>query len=288
MRRVATALVIAGLGLAPAMATAGPDDAAALRAAAWLERQPVTGMPGGQQADAIVALRAAGRPPARLRTRLARLARVAPGYATTAGAAAKVSLAASAAGADPSSLRGVDYLRRIRVRYASGRYGVTAFDQALSMLALSAAGRPVPAAARSALRRTRGSGGWGFDLDPSQPDQVDATALIIEAMRAAGVPRKHPGLRKAASWMLRQRNPQGGLAAAGRRGATEANSTAEAIRALRALGRRPPVRTRTALRSLQERSGAVRFTRRAAGSRLLATNDAVVALAGLHLPVSGD
>ncbi len=279
----AVAAVAAGVAAAPAAAAQG-DAARADRAASWLARA-AAGAPGGQQADAIVAMRAAGRPAASLRPRLRALARIAPGYARTAGGAGKVALAAVAAGGDPARLGGVDYVARIRARYASGRYGATAFDQALSILALEAAGRPVPRAAVRATLAGRGRGGWSFDLSAAGRDSVDATGLVVEALRAAGLGTGHPALSAAAAWILAQRNRAGGLASAGGGRATEANSTAGAIRALRALGRRPPARTLAALRGLQEADGAVRFTAAEAGSRLLATNDAAVAFAGRVLPV---
>jgi hypothetical protein len=114
---------------------------------------------------------------------------------------------------------------------------------------------------------------------------VDTTALTIEALRAAGVPAGDAGLRSAAAWMLAQRDRAGGLAAFGGGRATEANPTAEAIRALRALGRTPPASMRAALRGLQDRDGGVRFTGATAGSRMIATTDAVIAFAGRTLPV---
>jgi hypothetical protein len=283
---VAVAVAAAGLVLAAPLGAAGPgagDAARADRGAAWLAAN-VAGAPAGQQADAIVAMHAAGRSPASLRSRLRALSQVARAYATTAGGAGKVVMAAVAAGADPRRLGGVDYVSRIDARYASGRYGASVFDQALSILALRSAGRPVPAAAVRATLAGRGRGGWSFDLSPGGRDAVDHTAIVIEALRAAGVPRGHAALRAAAAWMLAQRNRAGGLASAGAGGATDANSTAAAIRALRALGRRPPAATLRALRALQEASGAFRFTRADAGSRLLATSDAVVAVAGEVLP----
>lgn len=287
MRRALAACVAAGLALVAAtpLAAARPvgDAARADRAAAWLARN-VAGAPAGQQADAIVALREAGRSRASLVPRLRALSRLAPAYATTAGGAGKVVMAAVAARANPRRLGGVDYVARITSRYASGRYGATVFDQALSMLALSAAGQPVPRAAVRATLAGRGRGGWSFDLSPASRDMVDATGLVIEALRAAGVPRNDPALRAATAWMLAQRNRAGGLASAGAGGATEANATAEAVRGLTALGRTPPAATLRALRSLQEPDGAFRFTRASAGSRLLATNDALIAIAGGVLP----
>ena len=198
------------------------------------------GAPAGQQADAIVALRAAGRSRASLRPRLASLGRQAPSYARTAGGAAKVVMAAVAAGRDPRRLAGVNYLARVRSRYASGRYGATAFDQALSLLAVSATGATPPRSAVRATLAARGRGGWSFDLTRKGRDTVDVTALVIEALAAAGVPASNPGLRAGAAWMLAQRNKEGGVRWSGHGGPTEANSTAGVIRALRALGRTPP------------------------------------------------
>jgi hypothetical protein len=289
MRRALPAVAAACLALAAAAVAAAPasgargDAARADRAAAWLARN-VAGAPAGQQADAIVAMRAAGRGAASLRPRLRALAAVAPAYARTAGGAGKVAMGAVAAGADPARLGGVDYLGRIRARYASGRYGATLYDQALSILGLRAAGAPVPRAAVRATLAGRGPGGWSFDLSPGGRDSVDGTSLVIEALRAAGVPARNPALAAAAAWVLAQRNAEGGLASAGGGRATDANSTAGAIRALRALGRRPPAATLRALRRLQGPDGAVRFTAAEAGSRLLATSDAAIALAGEVLP----
>lgn len=278
------AVAATAAAVAPLATAATADTAAAERGAAWLVRNSA-GAPGGQQADTIVALRSAGGGRAALAPRLTALARVAPAYAVTAGGAGKVAMAAVAGGRDPARFGGVDYLRRITNRYAAGRYGETAFDQALSMLALRAAGRTVPPTAVRATFAARAAGGWGFTMSRTARDSVDATAIVIEGLRAAGVPSSDARLRAAAAWMLAQRNAAGGLASAGGGDPTDANSTAGAIRALRALGRTPPAATRAALRGLQQPDGGFRSTRAGAGSRLLATTDAVPALAGVALPV---
>ena len=286
MRPARSLALLAGVALvaAPLAGAATPTDrAATARGAAWLARSS-TGAPGGQQADAIVALRLAGRSRASLAPRLDELSKAAPSYAVTAGGSGKVVMALVAGGRNPTRFAGIDYVRRITGRYAAGRYGETAFDQAYSILALRSVGRPVPAAAIRATLAARATGGWGFAMSRTAADSVDVTGLVIEALRSAGVPSRNPALRAAAAWMLAQRNAAGGLASAGRRRPTEANSTAAAIRALRALGRTPPPKTRAALRGLQQQNGAFRFTRGNAGSRLLATNDAVVAVAGKFLP----
>jgi len=286
-RALAAALVLA-LPAAPAAAApacTGPADrAAAQRGAAWLAQRAPAGMAPGQQADVIIALRAAGRRPAALRGRARVLARVAPAYARTPGAAGKVVLAAVAAGQDPARFGGVDYVGRIRRSYADGRFGVSAFDQSLAILALRAAGHRVPPGAVAALRGTRGTGGWGFALRRGGPDAVDSTALVLEALAAAGVRRSDPGVRAAVAWLARQRAADGGYAAFGGRRPTEANPTALVLRARCALGLPPAPATRAALRRLVARDGHVRFTRTSAGSPLIATVDAVPALAGDPLP----
>lgn len=266
----------------PACTVAG-DRAAAAGAARWLTARPAGAMAPGQQADSITALRAAGRPVADLRGRLAVLLPSAPRYAVTAASAAKVVLAAVAADADPRRLGGVDYLARIDRSFADGRFGATAFDQALAMIALRSAGRAVPAGAVSALRATRGDGGWGFALRPSGPDSVDATALVLEAMAAARVPVRDRAVAGALAWVAAQRAPDGGFASAGGRRPAEANATAGVVRARCALGQGRDARAMHALRALRQGEGSVRFTRRNEGSTLLATLDALPALAGRPL-----
>lgn len=268
--------------ITPASALSQTDRQATQRGAAWLESLSIETV--GQQADAIVALAAAGRSRTSLRPRLATMSRSASVAATTAGAAGKVVLATVAGGGNPRSLGGVDYILRIRRQYAAGRYGATAYDQAYAMLALRAAGLSTPPAAVTALRAARGKGGWGFALRRAGPDDVSATGLTIEAMRAAGVPTTDGALTGATTWLRAQVNARGGFAIDGGGRATEANSTAIAIRALRAMGRTPATATRRALRNLQEGDGGFRFTATSRESRLLASVDAVLALSGHRLP----
>jgi hypothetical protein len=285
VRRAAPLAALLILALAPSLArpAASADLRAASRGGAWLA-SAIAGAPGGQRADAIVAMAAAGRRPAQLRSAVAGLERVASTYGRGAGPAAKVALAAVAAGSDPERFGGVDYLARIHGAYAAGRYGATAYDQGLAMLALVAADDPVPRAAIGALRAARGAGGWGFSLRPADADDASTTGLLIEALRAAGVPSGDPSLRAAAAWMTAQRNPEGGYGFGGPSARTEANSTAIVVRALRALGRRPPARALALLRSLQAPDGAFDFQAGRPGSELLATTDVVIALAGVTLP----
>lgn len=283
MRRLVAALALAvTVALVPAGASAATNVESARRGATWLARQ--ANLAPGQQADLIVDLAALGAPRAGVQRRFRSLVPAADAYARTAGAAGKVVLAAVAAGGDPQRVGGVNYVARIRGQYAQGRYGASTYDQAYAMLALRAARQPVPAAAITALRRTRGTGGWGYSMGARVRDDVSATALAIEALRASGVAARDPMLVGATAWLLSQRNREGGYAISGRSGPTEANSTALAIRALRVMGRRPAASTVAQLRSLQESDGGFRFTSSIRESRVLATADAVLALSGRALP----
>ncbi|MEW6583124.1 MAG: hypothetical protein AB1416_10235, partial [Actinomycetota bacterium] len=261
----------------------GAATPAADRAAAWL-RASLGDAPAGQRADAVVGLAAAGRPRAEITPLLTRLSREAPAYARTVGGAAKVALAAAAGGADPRRLGGVDYVARVRRGYAAGRFGATAFDQGLAMLALRAAGERVPAGAVAALRAGQAGGGWGFELRTSRPDDCSSTGLLVEALRAAGVPARDRMIRRALTWLAARRNREGGYAFDCAGGPTEANTTAFVIRAFTAAGRPAPPGAGAALRRLQRADGGVAFRADTDGSRLLATLDALPALAGVPLP----
>jgi hypothetical protein len=256
----------------PALHVPAADRAAAVRGARWLAAQP-PGTSGGAEADLVVALAAAGQPPG---AHLAALRRLAPGYARTPGAAAKVALAALAAGASPRCFARVDLVRRIDAGYADGVYGASIWDDALSVAALAGADEPVPPAAVRALRRLRGAGGWGFSL-AGGPDDADSTGLALLALRAAGVPAGDRDVRAGASWLAAHRLPQAGWSGAVP-GGTDADSTSLALRGLAAAGRTAPSSATAALRRLQGADGSFAATATAPGSLLLATNSAVPAL----------
>ena len=279
MRRLLVLVVLALLlcgGTSSGLAAPAEDRRAVTQASSWLLGQPLA-IPAGQQADTIVALRKAGIPRSRLRARVRRLAKDGPRYASGPGQAAKVARAARAVGANPRRFGKVNYIARITAGYRRGQYGRDAFSHSLSMMALARSGRRVPPRAIRELMLARGTGGWGFELRRGGVDQVDTTALAIQALRAAGVPRRDGRLRAATAWMIRQRNARGGFDSRGGRRPTEANSTAAVILALRTMGASTG-RERRELRTLQRRNGYFLWRQRVAGSTLLATLDAVLAL----------
>jgi hypothetical protein len=284
MKRI---ILLAAFTLALSAPAVQASDASSARAgAAWLSAAVRPGG-DGMAADALVALRAVDRLPAAEAARRARALRAgAGGYARTAGATGKTILALAAARSGSARCAGnLDLLQRLRSYGRAGRYGSTVYDQTLGMLAVHALRAGPSRRAITVLLNARGANGWNFNLTRSggRPDDVASTAMAILAARASGVSARNGTLRAGLRWLRAQRTAAGGFAL-GRRDRNEANSTALAIEAAEAMGSRDTRATR-ALVSLQRSGGAFQFTRTDAGSRVLATNDAVVALSGHHLPV---
>src|SRR5690606_7164138 len=146
-------------------------------------------------------------------------------------------------------------LRRLQGYGRRGRYGTTIFDHTLGMLAMSALRAGPPASTVRTLLAARGSGGWNFNMTArgGRRDDVTSTAMAILAARAAGVSARNRTLRAGLAWLRSQRAPTGGFAE-GRRDRTEANPTALAIQAQRAMGIRDG-RAIRALRTLQQGAG---------------------------------
>ncbi len=255
------------------------DRAAGVRGARWLASQPIGDTAsGGAEADTVVAVAAAGVNPA---SHLAALRQIAPGYATGPGAAAKVALAAVAAGQNPRCFARLDLVKTIRAGYADGLFGASIWDDALSIDALAGAGERVPAAAVAKLKALRRDGGYGFGLSGRGRDDPDSTGLALTALAAAGVTAKDPAVRGAADWLLAHR-VQGGWGS----GSPNANSTALGILGLVAAGRAVPPGAFLALRGLQAADGSFSLSKTSKGDPVLATNQAVPALLGKPFPVA--
>ena len=282
MTRLALILVLV-FALAVAVAQGATDRSASQRGAAWLLKGKPAG--DGQGADTLSALRAAGKlSPSAAASRAAALRAGAADYAVTAGATAKTILGLVSSGSgNPRCAGKLDLYSRLVGFRANGRYGRSAWDQALAMIATSSLGAKPPKSTARFLASTRGKGGWNFSLIKDGPDDVTHTALAIMGLRAAGVRASNADVKAGVKWMLTQRSPAGGFAHQ-RTDRNEANATALALEALKSVGRFD-TRADNALRGLQRSDGAFQFTATDSGSRGLATVDAVVALAGKELPV---
>jgi Prenyltransferase and squalene oxidase repeat len=273
--------VLAGLLLCTAASAGGAPDGAR-----YLEtRQQTDGgfaEPGavstpGLTAWAVLGLRAAGRPAQGLERAAAYLARTEMEL-RTATDVETVLLARAALGDPPQSL----VLRLREMERANGLIGSTLNATIWGVLALRAAGEQArPETLRTLLRGQRPSGGWGWSARAA-PDSND-TAAAIMALRAVGV-RGRP-IERGLAFLARHRNRDGGFELARGRG-SDAQSTAWAIQAHLAAGRRAPAGAVAYLRRLQRPDGSVRYSARYAVTPVWVTSQSLPALAGRTLPLA--
>lgn len=289
MKRLILPLVatLAGLSILTASA-AIPETAAVNKGAAYLQGKLKSdgsygGDSFGQNADAILAVRAAGFDPAKDtlpggKTPADYLKANAAGQNKPA-TAGKAAVAAKAAGLDPKNVGGTDLIATITGGYdsAKGTYASDDFSQSIAMLGLACTGNTVPSAALSALKSTQLSdGGWGFG-GSSDPD---TTAIAMQALLAGGVAKDDPAVTKAITWIKTNQLPDGGWGFAPE---SNTSSTAYVVQALFAAGQSidipiyilPGASPRTYLLSQQNADGS--FT---GFDATIATAQTVPALAG--------
>ena len=298
------ALVAAALaGVAAPVGAAGPP-AALAGGIQWLRGQQHDdggfGAPasnGSASTDAALAFAAAGIDPAAVRrgsrSLLDYLLAVAPSYGQSPAGAAKLALAAVATGRDPRSFGGQDLPAVIRRSItADGQYGASLFEHGYAVLALAGAGEPVDPRALERIVRSQISDGAGGFAGPGQPGDGDSntTALLVQALVAAGQ-TETPALTAALGYLRRSLVAGGGFTyAPGQEEppAADANSTALAVQALLALNEAPGAPgwagSLDRLARFQNASGALRWRDDQPDDNLLATVQALPALAELYLP----
>ena len=303
------ALIVVLLLTLAGPALAGSPDEAVVQALDWLRGQqnadggfsngfsPESNL--GATADAVVAIAAGGQDAGSWRVSggpspLDYLYRqVVTGQVTGVGPTAKVVLALVAAGLDPTSFAGRDLVGQIEAAYDpdSGSYGGSLFDQALAVLALVNAGRTVPQGAVDyLLAHQTTDGAWSFAGDTAAlSGDTNTTALVIQALVATGhkddTGRALDYLRRVqtadAGWPYQKPSPYGTD--------TDANSTALVLQAIYAVGQTPadwytggsdPL---GALLALQNASGSFSYQAAFPGDNVLATLQAIPAVAGVTL-----
>ncbi|MCM8749837.1 terpene cyclase/mutase family protein [Thermomicrobiaceae bacterium CFH 74404] len=315
MVRCLIGIVLAwALLLVPAVpASANLAPAAALAdAVEWLRSQqrPDGGFAGlsgesdpSTTADAIYALVATGIPVESVRaggkSPLEFLLTQAESYSSTTGGAAKLALAVIAAGADPRQFGGVDLVARIEGAYdtQTGLYDPQLFVNAYALMAIAAATDNMvpqvpPAAIQAVLSRQGPDGSWAWDgsTDPGAGDS-NTTAIVIQALIAAGLPRDHQAIAAGLAYLRSAQAADGSFAY--QPGVDhlvgDANSTALAVQAILAVGEDPNSsdwrHALDALARFQNPGGALRWRDDAPDDSLLATLQAIPALAGRALPV---
>jgi hypothetical protein len=295
----ALALLLALAPIAtPAHAQTTDVSVAAQAALAWMRGQQGDdgGFPGfgpGDTADAVMALAAAGLDPngevKNGASPVSYLGNQAAGYAAGGvGAAAKLALAAVAAGKDPRSFGGLDLAAVVGRSYnaASGQYGADVTGHCLALLAARSMGAAAPPAALARLRGLQlPDGGWSFDGSAATGSDTNTSALCVQALVAQG---DRAALPRALAYLRSQQNGDGGFpySQTSQFGSdSDANSTAAAIQALAALGEDTGP-AQQALLALQNPSGAFRYQAAAPDDNALATYQSVTGLLAKPLPVA--
>jgi energy-coupling factor transport system substrate-specific component len=244
---------------------------------------------------AALGLAAAGRHPADVRRpggrSVLQYLRDHVGELSDAGALSRTILVAGAAGADPRAFGGRDLVADLLAARDDrgafeGRVNTTAF----AVLALEAAGSgPTGPSVRWLKSQQNPDGGFNF-AGRGGGSGIDDTSAPLQALASAGA-RRSKAVRRAASFLLRNQNPDGGFPLSPG-AASNAQSTSWAVQGLVAAGRNPgKVRrdgSRTPLaylRSLTGPDGAVRYSRTSDQTPVWVTAQALAALARRPFPL---
>jgi hypothetical protein len=183
---------------------------------------------------------------------------------------ALVALAKTTLGGDPGTL-----LERLPAR-------PSAVNEAIwDVLALRAAGRPVPAPILRYLLRSQartGGFGWARGLRPDSND----TAFAVQALRAAQV--KGRAVARAVAFLRTFQRRDGGFELTPGRG-SDAQSTAVAIQAFVAAGVTPPPTAFRYLARLRRPDGSYSYSVRYAITPVWVTSQVLPALARKAFPV---
>jgi hypothetical protein len=271
------AAAVAGLLVLPVASAAGPvqDSTRYLLG----RQQPGGGFaePGGRASPgltawAVIGLRAGGTPASQLAGARAYLLGSAGGLESLTDAEL-VLTALARLGSSPDEL--VDRVRT--ARRPSGAIGTKLNSTMWGVIALRAAGEPVPAASiRYLLRNQHSSGGWSWTARGA-PDSNDTAAAVL-ALRAGGLGARTTAIRAALRYLRGLQNPDGGFELVAGRG-SDAQSTAWAIQAFLAAKAAPGAVAYRYLARLQRTDGSIRYTARYVATPVWVTAQALPALA---------
>lgn len=209
-----------------------------------------------------------------------------------AAQAALLSLAAAAAGQDPTEVNGILPLTLATnlVDDVTGLYGSGVYHHAIILMAMSVAGEDVPPAAVEALQALQiADGSWAFDATTTEgAGDSNTTAMVIQALVAIGE-GDNAMIEPAVAYLATAAETPGryGYSAA-EPVVADANSTALVVHALIATGVDVEASGDLAgLASFQNPSGAFRYQDADPADNAFATVQAIPALAGAALPVIG-
>lgn len=277
------------------------DMAAAEAAVQWIRGQYDDAQPGpaGSIVDTILAVAAVdtatGWDDDIKGQMLAALHEQARTYAQSgASKAGKVALGVATTGHDPRDFAGIDLLALVNSYYneGSGAFGSTNWDQAFCMLALKAAGEPVPPAATAHLaERAEPDGSWGFapggGLAP-----VDSTGLVLQALAAGGEPLTSTAVLSGVAYLHNQQLNDGGFSDPPDT-ESNTNSTALAVQGILAAGEDPTSAAWTTssdntplsfLLAMQQPDGSLWWKQSEPEASMFAAQQGTPALAGRTFP----
>lgn len=167
-------------------------------------------------------------------------------------------LALRAAGRSVDDVAGRNLIAEILRSRRGGRIGSTVASTQFGALALRASGRRVPATVRRQILRDQNrDGSWSAVAGDGGDSNLTASGL--QALIAAGVPRKHRAIRRGVQALTRFRTAEGGYSLT-RGGRADAQSTAWVLQGLAAVGRRD-ARAERYLASLRRPDGSYAYRR---------------------------
>jgi energy-coupling factor transport system substrate-specific component len=186
-------------------------------------------------------------------------------------------LGETAGGADPRRL----VARLKALERPSGTIGPLLNGTIWSVIALCAAGEPVPpTTVRYLVARQSEGGGWSWSKGGA-PDSND-TAAAVEALRAVGV--KGPVVARGLRFLRRFQRRDGGFELLRGRG-SDAQSTAWAIQAFFAAGAQPPRPAFRYLARMRRADGSYRYSASSGATPVWVTAQVLPALVGKPFPL---
>jgi hypothetical protein len=223
--------------------------------------------------------------------------------AASGGDLSKLILATVAMGENPREFGGVDSVAKLESLIGTGgRIGSetdTFVSHTLAVLALASVQRPIPDSAVAHIKAAQQeAGGWAWDGSAATAADTNTTAFAVQALIAAGEAADSDAVTLALAYYDGIQNEDGGWPYQNPSDfgtATDANSTAVTIQAIIAAGQDPagagwtteegntPV---AALAALQNESGAFAWQAAIPDDNLLATVQALPAVAGKAFPLA--
>ena len=306
MRRTLAICCVAGVlvaGIAPRADASARGDAAR-RGADWIADQQEedggffsSGQRADQTAETLAAMIAGGVTTERPVNRaVAYLRKNAAAGATRGAYTGRIVAGLVAAGENPRSFAGTDFVAKLDEQYdeGSGAYDTeNLFTNLMGANGTLAAKGALPAQAIAYIKDNACSnGGFGFENGCAEGPDVDTSAWVINVFAAAGR-RDDPAVASAKTYILSVQRDDGGFGFTADK-STSADSTGLVASAIQALGERTtkapwrqddgddPVK---AILPLQHTSGGFRFVSTSKSPNALSTNNAVPGLARVAYPV---